>query len=315
MATINTLENGQAGGGLLTAPIERETVTTDDISHVVMELSNLSLSSLSKEQLRQVAGMAAMQTLLEELKIERLLASYDVGQLVTDWLNSLRSIATQRSYRTAINGFLKWVTDNRLHVLTARPKDIDSYASFCRAEYKAGKANLYINVASSFYSTLQKWEIRQSPCISVKRAVTGYTVKNLPTGDQIKELAEKAPSDLGVAIELMAATGLRVGSLHSLKINRRKYTGISKGKTIDGTLPKGITAGDLAMIQANSKDSFLKRLERYLAPAGIKPHDLRHYFAVKVYQESGKDIEAVRRALGHSNIAITTTYLQGLPLQ
>ena len=41
-------------------------------------------------------------------------------------------------------------------------------------------------------------------------------------------------------------------------------------------------------------------------------HGLRHAYAVKLYRESGHDIEAVRRSLGHESLKVTTTYLQGL---
>lgn len=40
-------------------------------------------------------------------------------------------------------------------------------------------------------------------------------------------------------------------------------------------------------------------------------HDVRHYFAIKLYKKT-KDIELIRQALNHSNIAITGLYLRSL---
>ncbi len=42
-------------------------------------------------------------------------------------------------------------------------------------------------------------------------------------------------------------------------------------------------------------------------------HDLRHAFAVKLYQE-GRDIYAVSKALGHAGVAVTERYLRSLNL-
>lgn len=40
----------------------------------------------------------------------------------------------------------------------------------------------------------------------------------------------------------------------------------------------------------------------------IRLHSLRHTFATQLYKSSGKDLQIVQRALGHSNIATTTIY-------
>ncbi len=323
MTTEIKAKHGRARGGLQTAPTDKAgklplPASKEQIGHAVNALNSIELSTLTGEQLEQVVGFASLQEAIRQLQTEAIIAKHDINKLANDWLATYDSTATVKSYKTAINSFLQWLKVNELHGLTATSKDIDSYAAYCRAEYKEAAANIRINAIGSFYSILQKWEIRPSPCIKIKRAVTSYTVKTIPTSREIKRLIKTAPTAIGAAIELMAKTGLRVGSLHTLKVNRRRrrhYTGTSKGKTIAGVLPDGITLKDIEAIQANSKAAFIRKVERYIAKAGFTPHDLRHAFAVKVYQESGKDIEQVRRALGHSNIAITTTYLQGLPTE
>ncbi len=40
-------------------------------------------------------------------------------------------------------------------------------------------------------------------------------------------------------------------------------------------------------------------------------HDFRHYFAVKLYQET-RDVYAVKNALGHATVSVTEVYLAGL---
>jgi integrase len=42
-------------------------------------------------------------------------------------------------------------------------------------------------------------------------------------------------------------------------------------------------------------------------------HDLRHAFAVRLYQATG-DVYRVEKALGHSSVAVTEGYLRSLGL-
>lgn len=42
-------------------------------------------------------------------------------------------------------------------------------------------------------------------------------------------------------------------------------------------------------------------------------HDLRHYFAIKHYQEN-KDIYALKLLLGHASIQVTDHYLKGMQM-
>ena len=57
------------------------------------------------------------------------------------------------------------------------------------------------------------------------------------------------------------------------------------------------------------------QLNQILKPYQFKnqptPHDFRHYFAKQLYEKT-KSVVAVKTALGHSNIAITDTYLNSL---
>jgi len=53
-------------------------------------------------------------------------------------------------------------------------------------------------------------------------------------------------------------------------------------------------------------------VKRYSKKAGINknisPHTLRHTFATEFYRQT-KDIETLRRILGHSDISTTTIYI------
>ncbi len=56
-------------------------------------------------------------------------------------------------------------------------------------------------------------------------------------------------------------------------------------------------------------------LRRLVAAAGVRrrfaPHQLRHAHAVEMARE-GVPLPVIQRQLGHSNLGITSTYLQGI---
>jgi site-specific recombinase XerD len=60
-------------------------------------------------------------------------------------------------------------------------------------------------------------------------------------------------------------------------------------------------------------DRYIQQMvKRYASKAGIEkkisPHTLRHTYATQ-YHKQTKDIETLRRILGHSDISTTTTYI------
>lgn len=50
-----------------------------------------------------------------------------------------------------------------------------------------------------------------------------------------------------------------------------------------------------------------------VARPGLSSHSLRHSFATRLYKQT-RDVELVRRALGHSKLETTQTYLRGLAI-
>jgi site-specific recombinase XerD len=85
------------------------------------------------------------------------------------------------------------------------------------------------------------------------------------------------------------------------------------------TLPAGpvfcVLDGPTRHTRAWSTSDVRAQIKTLSATAGIRqrirPHSLRHSFAVEFWRETG-DIYALSRQLGHQNPGITMTYLQGL---
>jgi integrase len=143
---------------------------------------------------------------------------------------------------------------------------------------------------------------------------------------EIRLPEQGAKPELRAVIVVMSQAGLRVGGLPGLSITGERWRTTSKGKDQGGKIPdevrKAITKAGLPLrspFKAFTADSIAKSYE-YLAKklhaagklhACYSAHDLRHAFAVRIYQET-QDVYRVEKALGHANVAVTETYLRSL---
>jgi integrase len=148
----------------------------------------------------------------------------------------------------------------------------------------------------------------------------------VPDDHEVRELEAAAAPWLKAAIVLMSQGGLRVGGLRGLSINGAKWTTITKGKEQSAKVPEeareAIHKAGLPLrspFGGYSTGKISKAFEyiarKLLAEGKIRArysvHDLRHAFAVRVYQAT-RDIYATEKALGHANVAVTETYLRSL---
>ena len=164
----------------------------------------------------------------------------------------------------------------------------------------------------------------------------------VPTKKEI-ELIIKDISDplIKVAIIFIMECGVRVGALSKLEIRNNKYYSYSKGKEISWKVTdkviKELKKNNLSFNNPFKNKSsevirniFYRSSKRLYEQGKIKAaysiHDIRHYFAVTLYNDirhyfavtlykQTKDIELIRQALNHSSIAITGIYLKSLEVE
>lgn len=151
----------------------------------------------------------------------------------------------------------------------------------------------------------------------------------VPSDAEIRILEASAKPELRAAIVMMAQAGLRVGALPSLSITGPRWTATTKGKDQAGKVPeearKAITTAGLSLRSpfkdwtAGSIAKAFEYLARKLREAGrirarYSVHDLRHAFAVRLYQET-HDVYQVEKALGHANVGVTEGYLRSIGLE
>ena len=142
-------------------------------------------------------------------------------------------------------------------------------------------------------------------------------------------MEDAAEGWLKAAIVLMSQAGLRAGALPSLSISGDRYTCTTKGKEQRGKVPQeareAIQKAGLSL-RSPFQDKAVHQIEdgfRYLTKklhasgqiaARYSCHDLRHAFAVQVYNAT-HDVYQVEKALGHANVGVTETYLRSLGLE
>lgn len=202
-----------------------------------------------------------------------------------------------------------------------------------RKGYAPASINSMLAAVNSYLSWCgqQEWRLKyvryQQPLfIPKKRLLTKSDCECL-----IKTAYQKRKISLALAIQTIAATGIRVSELSAITVRALKkgYAQIyNKGKLRHIFLPKilcrmllqycknnGIKTGQVFITKngkAMNRSNFwkmLKSLSKHSCVSAEKvyPHSFRHLFA-RAYYQNYKDIVSLAAILGHSNIQTTSIY-------
>lgn len=137
---------------------------------------------------------------------------------------------------------------------------------------------------------------------------------------------------VALALSLQAQTGFRISDILRLKLNNFKetkegyYVTIKEKKT-DKSRTVKVSVETMGEIRAYAKEAgagtkdilfnvTTRTIQKcvaiasdYLGLENISTHSFRKYFAMRLYEDSGHNIEMVSRALNHSNVGITRAYI------
>ena len=298
-----------------------EQIGTGGIDHMdakrkaIQILGELSLgnpSAIRTELLQAALSKAAIDNLAKEFNELAISNKVDWQAELCRWLSTYSSASTKRTYKLAIIKWQQWLAKQGVNPVQATPQHADLYAAHCRETRKPTSANLSISAVSSFYARLVKWELlSRNPFINIRYSRVSKKHKPLAT----PSISQSANPIVNAAIEFIKATGCRVGIFATLKIDANgNWSGISKGIEHNGVVDKSVAKRirkHLLGLNALRSATLAEYIHRAL---GCGAHTLRHRFAINLYKSTGHNVEAVRRALGHSNIAITTAYLAGLEI-
>lgn len=299
------------------------------LAHKVPELADLDEATL--EKVARIALLDEVKCKLRDAaRLERIPYAEE-RELFIARASRTGSERTRKLYAGALARLEAWCERQGLSPLELTPARADDWIEAEKAEGRApATVQLAISGASAFWTWMERRhpELR-NPFRGTRARPAKKPARKLavPSDAEIEILESAAGPELRAAINVMARAGLRVGALPSLSITGSRWTAATKGKDQAGKVPDEVRAAILAAglplrspFKASTAPSIAKAFE-YLARkvfqagrirARYSVHDLRHAFAVRLY-ESTHDVYQVEQALGHASVGVTETYLRSLP--
>lgn len=292
---------------------------------------------ISQEQAELLYKQANYLNILDYMKEEQLIKQIDYETEKENFFkqcSKTKSNHTKRQYKNGLNKLEEYCKMNNKNILFIKAREADDFITEVNSsELSNLSVRALVSSCSSFFSFLERrYPFMKNPFRGTK---TRPPVKNkkrleVPTKKEI-ELIIKDISDplIKVAIIFIMECGVRVGALPKLEIRNNKYYSYSKGKEISWKVTEKV----IKLLKQNNlsfnnpfknksseviRNIFYRSSKRLYNQGKIKAaysiHDIRHYFAVTLYKQT-KDIELIRQALNHSNIAITGIYLKSLEVE
>lgn len=292
---------------------------------------------ITEEQAELLTKQANYLNILDYMKEEQLIKQIDYETEKENFFkqcSKTKSNHTKRQYKNGLNKLEEYCSMNNKNILFIKAREADDFITEVNSsELSNLSIRALVSSCSSFFSFLERrYPFIKNPFRGTK---TRPPVKNkkrleVPTKKEI-ELIIKDISDplIKMAIIFIMECGVRVGALPKLEIRNNKYYSYSKGKEISWKVTdKVIKELKRNNITFNApfknksseviRNIFYRSSKRLYEQGKIKAaysiHDIRHYFAVTLYKKT-RDIELIRKALNHSNIAITGLYLRSLEVE
>ena len=292
---------------------------------------------ITEEQAELLIKQANYLNILDYMKEEQLIKQIDYETEKENFFkqcSKTKSNHTKRQYKNGLNKLEEYCSMNNKNILFIKAREADDFIiEVNSSELSNLSIRALVSSCSSFFSFLERrYPFIKNPFRGTK---TRPPVKNkkrleVPTKKEI-ELIIKDISDplIKMAVIFIMECGVRVGALPKLEIRNNRYYSYSKGKEISWKVTdkviKELKKYNLAFnAPFKNKSSevirniFYRSSKRLYEQGKIKAsysiHDIRHYFAVTLYKKN-RDIELIRKALNHSNIAITGLYLRSLEVE
>ncbi|MCK9545021.1 MAG: site-specific integrase [Novosphingobium sp.] len=307
---------------------EMDLIAFENILHHMVE-NTPDLQSLSPEQLQAVAKAVLFDELKADLKQKVDIARIPYEELRAIFLERVakRSKATYKAYKTAIEALEAFNSRRGTDLLEMKAKDADAFIS--SLEGSSATVRLRTASVSAFFTFLERETSQRvmNPFRGTReRPQRESATPIIPTIDEINKIIDSVKPSIRAGIIAILEHGFRVGALGTLTIWGGRFTTISKGKEVTGTIsPKVIEAikeagldnrKPFASLAKNSIQNAFNYATRQLLKNGkinaiYSVHDLRHFFAIQQYLID-RDIYRLKTLLNHASIQVTETYLKGI---
>ena len=316
----------------------------DGQKEIFARYNAVDIASLPTDVLQAIFAGAKLGDLQKQVSKAAAVASLDYESARDKFLAGFESKSTQRLYRYGLDALEAFCQNQGLQVLAVKISDAREFICYLKTSETKDGAGLsnnsvraYIGAVSSFFSWLRlesngAIELNPferlgrsggKPKARLKSKVAYPTTQDVAT--YVEYFESKGKDVESVIIQMMANDGFRVGAFETMTISdkgRASFT--SKGKNYTA---RRLSQASLNALNGARGEPFAgysaKKIQNEIMNAGKKlvsqgklstvfsPHDFRHYYATELYKAT-KDIRKVQIALGHSNIAVTDTYLRGL---
>jgi integrase/recombinase XerC len=271
--------------------------------------------------------------------------------MITDFINYLSNEkrypdTTLNSYQRDLDlyyGFIKLKKFNYLDISKDEIREFLKYLD--NLNYSNSTISRILSALRHFYSYLVlDGKIDNNIFKSIRNPKRERKLPNFLQPDELETIFDSIDleTDLGIRnrfiVELLYATGIRVGELVNIKINDinrsdrsililgkgNKERIVSYGDYCEDILVKYLKDGREDFNKKNSDYLFLNHLGEKLTERGVRyilnevikitsltksisPHMIRHSFATHLLNE-GCDLIAVQKLLGHESISATQVY-------
>lgn len=294
-------------------------------------------------------SMAGYQLVKEETALST--QTDDNAYTVKSFLSALkvegRTDKTIAMYWGELKNLFLYLNKNYRDIKT---NDIRQYLAYCKTERHNNDTtvNNKIRVFNSFFGWMTAEEfIDKNPMIKIKSAKTETKVKTVLTDEQVEIIRRGCQTKRDLAIvEVLAATGMRVGELINLKRSdldiatgrcvvygkgRKERPAFLTGRALVhvkeyldervddcpmlfvGHKRKKNAAGELVChpLTPGAVQRMLRGIaERDSRLAGVNPHPhmFRRYLATSM-NKRGARAEDIQRVLGHNDVSTTMLYI------
>lgn len=261
---------------------------------------------------------------------ERILAQEAINRYADHLHSEEKASSTVQNYLRDIYAFTAWLGGKPVTkeaVVLWRDEMLSHHLS-------ANTVNTKLSAVNSLLSFLG-WGDCRAKSLKVQQCVFRDPERELTKEDYFKLLntaARKGQERLGLLVETIAATGIRVSELAYVTVEAAKAREAVirlKGKIRKVFLPRSlarklekyakrhkITTGEIFRTRTGTpmtRGQIWREMKTLAEKAGVAaskvfPHNLRHLFATVFYQ-SCQDIVKLADLLGHSSINTTRIYL------